>query len=246
MDPITTAAASGIRARMETLDLLANNLANANTSGYKTDREYYSLYHGAALGGDNLGNITQLPEIDGQWTDFEQGLLESTGSSTDLALKGPGMFVVNGPSGPLYTRNGSFQLNQDGVLVTPEGYPVCLEDGGELRVTSRAPLEVSPDGQIQQSGRKLGRLEVAEFQDQRVLAKQGASYFRTLDPKATPEDASKTEVIQGHLEASNVGAAESAVRLVQVMRQFEMLQRTISMATEMDRKAIRDVASVGP
>jgi flagellar basal body rod protein FlgG len=229
---------------METLDLLANNLANANTSGYKTDREYYSLYHGAALGG-GLGQVADLPAVQGQWTDFKQGLIEETGNSSDLALKGPGLFAVNGPNGTLYTRNGSFQLNQDGVLVTAEGYSVRLRGGEELQVSSRAPLDISSDGEIRQSGRTLGRLEIAEFSDQQLLVKQGASYFRSLDSEATPEEATDTEVVQGHLEASNVGAAEAAVRLVQVMRQFEMLQRTISMASEMDRKAIRDVASVG-
>src|SRR5215831_13290816 len=111
MDPITALAASGLRARMESLDLLANNVANASTGGFKADREFYSLYSGE----DNSDTVpSTMPVIERPWTDYTQGTLQRTGNTLDFALDGHGFFAVNGPSGPLYTRNGSFRLGGDG------------------------------------------------------------------------------------------------------------------------------------
>src|SRR5215475_4808628 len=105
MDPLTVAAASGMRSRMEALSILANNLANATTTGYKNDKEFYGLFHSEDA--DNpVGIVSTLPTIERQWTDFSQGTLQTTGNPLDVALSGPGFFVVNGPGGPLYTRNG--------------------------------------------------------------------------------------------------------------------------------------------
>src|SRR5579859_2921089 len=119
MDPISILAAGGIRSRMESLDLLANNLANAATSGYKSDREFYSLFTSDYA----QGNTSTLPLVERKWTDFSQGLLQNTSNPMDVALSGNGFFAVNGPSGPLYTRNGSFQVGYSGNLSTSDGYP---------------------------------------------------------------------------------------------------------------------------
>src|SRR5947209_20523802 len=102
MDPMTATAASGLRARMESLDLLANNVANASTGGYKADREFYSLYAAPEAEGGQT-----MPLIEKPWVDLSQGLIHQTGNPLDLALTGRGFFAVAGPNGPLYTRNGS-------------------------------------------------------------------------------------------------------------------------------------------
>jgi flagellar basal body rod protein FlgG len=241
MDALTSAAASGLRARMESLDMLANNLANAETSGYKIDREFYGLFAGSEAGGNDP---VTLPVIERHWTDFSQGTIRPTGSPLDFALSGQGFFRVEGPSGPLYTRHGAFQLSQTGVLVTSEGYPVRLAGGGSLQAQSGAPLEVAADGSISQQGQPLGKLDVVGFENAGVLVKQGKSYFRTADDAAA-KPAAGVDVQQGKLESSNVGAAESAVRLVGVMRQFEMLHKAISIGAEMNKRAVEEVARVG-
>src|SRR5688572_31326616 len=107
MDPLTSAAASGMRARLESLDMLANNLANASSAGYKLDREFYSLYAAAEAQADNGSDTQVLPLIDRPWTDFSQGVLQPTAKPLDIALQGKGFFVVSGTSGPLYTRAGN-------------------------------------------------------------------------------------------------------------------------------------------
>ena len=113
MDALSIAAASGLRSRMETLDMLANNLANSTTGGFKLDREFYSLYVSAEAQASS-SDPTTVPVIEKQWTDFSQGLLVNTGNKLDMALSGKGFFTATAPSGPLYTRNGSFRLSPAG------------------------------------------------------------------------------------------------------------------------------------
>lgn len=241
MDTLTITAAGGMRARMESLDMLANNLANTETGGYKTDREFYNLYMSADASGAEDGSAATLPVIERPWTDFSQGTLRATGSPLDLALSGKGFFAVDGPSGSLFTRNGSFRVSAAGSLVTSEGYPVRTVSGDNLSVQPSGDLEVAPDGTVRQNGQTLGRLEIADFSNTDSLVKQGASYFRSAAPS---QPASSAAVEQGKLESSNVGAAESAVRLVAIMRQFEMLQKAATLGSQMNREAVEEVARV--
>src|SRR5207302_1388266 len=128
---------------------------------------------------------------------------------------------------------------------TTEGYPVRLAGGRQLQSSSPAPLEIAADGSVSQQGQPLGQLAVMNFADVAVLSKQAGSYFQTTDPSVAPAPATGVEVQQGKLEGSNVGTAESAVRLVSVMRQFEMLHKAISIGAEMNKKAVEEVAHVG-
>jgi flagellar basal-body rod protein FlgF len=246
MDQIGVTAASGLRSRMQALDMLANNLANSTTGGFKTDREFYGLFSADAdpsLEGET--SQTKLPVIQKQWTDFSQGTLQPTGSPLDVALSGKGFFSVKGPSGSLYTRNGGFQLSPSGMLTTSEGYPVNTVDGGTIQSQSQTPIKVAADGTVEQDGQTLGQLSVVDFQDRSVLDKLGNSYFTNSNPKVEPKAAPDTVVQQARIEASNVAPAESAVRLVGLMRQFEMLQKAIAVTTDMDKKALDEVARVG-
>jgi flagellar basal body rod protein FlgG len=186
-----------------------------------------------------------LPVVEKPWVDFSQGLLHETGSPFDLAISGDGLFAVNSPSGPLYTRNGNFTSTPGGELVTSEGYAVRSAGGTSLQVKPGVPIEVLRDGSVRQDGKEVGRLQIVDFKGASGLAKMGNSYFRHPDPKAVPGAAASFQVHQGKLESSNVGPAESAVRLVSVMRQFEMLQKAVQIGADMDRKAVEEVAHVG-
>jgi flagellar basal-body rod protein FlgF len=242
MDPLTAIAASGLRARMESLDLLANNVANASTGGYKADREFYSLYVAPEAAGDD--SLSTMPVIERPWVDHSQGNLHATGNPLDVAISGKGFFSVNGPSGPLYTRNGSFRLAADGKLTTPDGYPVRDPQGAPLTLQSSRPIEISRDGTVTQDGAVIGKLEVVDFTSNAGLTKQGANYFRATDPAVAPVPSVDASLQQGNLEASNTGSAEAAVRLVSVLRQFEMLQKAVSIGTDMNKRAIEEVAKV--
>jgi flagellar basal-body rod protein FlgG len=185
-----------------------------------------------------------MPLIERPWVDHAQGALHTTGNPLDVALSGKGFFAVNGPSGPLYTRNGNFRLAADGKLTSADGYPVRDSQGAPLTLQAARPLEISRDGTVTQDGVVTGKLEIVDFTSTPGLSKQGSNYFRINDPAMRPTAPSGTSVEQRNLETSNTGSAEAAVRLVSVMRQFEMLQKAVSLATEMNKKAIEEVAKV--
>jgi flagellar basal-body rod protein FlgF len=245
MDPLTTAAASGLQSRMDAIDMLANNLANASTTGFKADREFYSTYLTAEIDTTAYPGVGPTPVVPRQWTDFAQGTIMSTGNETDFALSGPGFFRVNGPSGPLYTRNGSFLISKQGNLITAEGYPVRLVSGQPLQVQSDSPLQISADGDVYQDGNALGQLELVNFADPSQLTKVAAAYFQTSDPNVKAVPATSAEVLQGKVETSNYAPAEAAARMVSLLRNFEMLQKAIKIGSDMNRQAIEEVARVG-
>jgi flagellar basal-body rod protein FlgF len=237
-----------MRSRIETLELLANNLANAATAGFKSDRETYNLYWAPEAEDGMAGRPLQsvLPLVERNWTDLSQGTLTPTGNSLDFAISGKGFFIVAGPSERLYSRNGSFQLSGAGQLTTVDGYPVLGRGGAPLQLQPGRPVEVTPDGTIRQEGQVVGQLAVAEFAGPESLQKHGKNYFRAADPTVTPQAGSGFSIHQGKLEAANVSAPETAVRLVAVMRQFEMLQRALTLGSEMNRRSVEEVARVSP
>jgi len=243
MDPMSAIAASGLRSRMDSLDLLANNMANASTGGYKADREFYSLYTAPEAQDD--GSTTTMPVVQQHWTDMSQGPITNTGNTLDVALNGKGFFSVAGPNGTLYTRNGGFQLSANGQLVTSDGYPVRSAAGTPLTAQSGLPIDISRDGTVVQAGQPIGQLDIADFTGTPGLTKQGGNYFRVADPSIKPSAPAGTTVEQGKLEASNTGTAESSVRLVSIMRQFEMLQKAVMVGNDMSKQAIEQVAKVG-
>lgn len=244
MDRLTSAAASGLQSRMDSLDMLANNLSNTSTSGFKADHEFYGTYLAPELAGQS-DVVGQSPVVQRPWTDFSQGTLVNTGNSTDLGLSGSGFLSVNGPSGPLYTRNGNFHFSPDGTLTSAEGYAVRMSDGQNLQADPALPLEIKPDGQVLQNGNAIGQLEVTEFKDATQLSKRGTSYFVSPGPQAGGAPALNTRVNQGQVESSNAQPAEAAARMVSLLRNFEMLQKAVKIGNEMNSQAIEQVAKVG-
>jgi flagellar basal-body rod protein FlgF len=242
MDQISVLAAAGMQSRMQSLDLVANNLANSSTSGYKTDGEFYTLFTSEAAG-ENESGPSAVPMIQRQWTDFAPGLLESTNNPLDFGLAGKGFFVVQGPSGPLYTRNGNFRFSTSGGLVTGEGYPLLQQNGQPFHANTTQPVDVSKDGEISQNGSSLGRIKIADFKNTSELTKFGANYFSNTTGQQ-PTDAIAAQIFQGKIEASNVSASHGAVRLVGLSRQFEMMQKAITLSNDMGKKAIEEVAKV--
>ena len=246
MDPLTVAAASGLRARMESLDLLANNMANSATSGYKSDSEFYGLYSSAEGQDPITGNASfTLPVVERQWTDFSQGTLVPTGSQLDVAVSGRGFLAVDGRSGPLYTRNGNLQVTPSGQLATADGYPVRGAGGKPIQVIASKAIDITADGTVSQDGQPVGQITLVDFKSTASLKKMGGTYFQNADQNNPPVAATGATLQQGKLESSNVPVAEAAMRLVGTMRQFEMLQKAISISADMNRKTIDEVARVG-
>jgi flagellar basal-body rod protein FlgF len=233
MDPILYTAASGMKARMDSLDMLANNMANSGTAGFKTDREFYNLYE------------QQLPTVERQYTDFSQGQLLPTGNPLNVALNGKGFFALNSPSGIVYTRAGYFRVSSANQLETQEGYTLrnVIDNGKPITVDPKQSVDISKDGTVSQGGQTLGQIEIAQpASPSDNLKKLGNTYFALIDKNGAAPVATDTEVLQGQIEQSNVPVGDSAVKLVSIMRQFEMMQKAINLGTEMNKQAISEVA----
>lgn len=247
MDAIGIAAASGLRARMESLEILANNLANASTSGFKADRERYTTYWAAestsALD-QGRGGAGVSPVVERNWIDFTQGPLTRTGSPTHLAVTGPGFLSVRRGDETLYTKNGELQVGARGTLVNGDGLEVLGANGQAVRVDAAQPLEIRADGSVWQGGVSTGQIRLTEFSDPQKLQKAGNTNFRWPGEASEARVGASTKVLQGTLEAANTGAAEGAVRMVNVLRQFESLQKAMQLGSEMSKRLVDEVAKV--
>jgi flagellar basal body rod protein FlgG len=233
--------------RMQTLDLIANNLANASSPGYKADRERFSSYlSGAAaeaiLAGESK-TLSEMPMIEDRYTEFRQSGLQETGNPTDVALEGSGFFVVDTPRGARYTRAGNFRLAPDGELRTRQGYAVKVletERPGKLAADPKIPLEIDAEGAIWQQQRRLGKLSVQDFSRPDLLRKEEGVYF-AAQPGMTPR-AAKATVSNKALEVSNVDAASASMQLVTASREFQMLNRAYSVVSTARRGVLEQVA----
>ena len=244
VDPLLTAAAAGLRSKAESLDILANNLANANTTGFKADLERFTRYAGEGAESDpgfGLNSPNWVPDMERHWIDFTSGAAERTGRGLDLAIEGKGFFGVSGPQGKLYTRNGNFETKPDGTLVTAQGYPLLDATGGSIKVDPTRELEITSTGAIFQLGEEVATIPLYETAGQEGVSKFGLNYFTWTKPAILVGDVT---IRQGSLEGANVSPAQSAVRLVNIMRQFESLQRAVSMSAEMNRRSVEEVARV--
>lgn len=249
MDALTSVAAAGMRARLEALDLVANNLANAGTPGFKADWEAYSLYLGedsreAALLGAGFQQAT-APVLERHKTDPRQGVLVESSNPGDLALSGEGYLLLESREDLLLTRAGRIRVAPDGRLVSPEGHEYVTVEPRRIRANPAHPVVVDKDGQVWQEGAPLGRLRLVEADLESTSRREGL-YF-SLDKRSMPSlKSARAEVHQGKVEASNVSPAGAGVRLIQVLRQFEALQKAVQLGGEMSRRAVEDVARINP
>jgi flagellar basal body rod protein FlgG len=235
MDALLTAAAAGLRTRAESLDMLANNLANAATAGFKADREVFAEHLGAATAG--------LPDLVANWVDLSQGALAATANPLDVAIEGPGFLAVRAGEERVLTRGGSLRAGAGGVLETAEGWPVEDESGRPIRLDPARPVAVEPDGTVRQGGEIAGRIALWEA-PREALERRANTSFRVREPARLARTAGALRA--GYLEGANVSVPDAAVRLVTVLRHFEMLERALGVGAEMNRRATEEVAKVGP
>ncbi|MEO8026421.1 MAG: flagellar hook basal-body protein [Bryobacteraceae bacterium] len=243
MDSLLISTASGMKARMESLEMLANNLANLSTSGFKLDRESFSLYASPeAESGNGSNTISQSPILERHRTDLSQGSLTETGSPLTVGLSGPGFLRVTKGSDLVYTRNGQLRIGAAGSLETSEGYGLRNRQGKPIIVDPLQAVDIDRQGIIRQGNHEIGQIDLVAVDNPDQMEKLGATYFM-VSPSASVHS-SDAEVRQGYIENSNVNPADASIRLVSVMRQFEMLQRAMQLGADMNRKAIDEVAKV--
>ncbi len=247
MDSGYYAAFAGLRAGTEALELAANNLANVSTTGYKAQREFYKSLT-ASLGNSNQRQLSSLNKainnygvLGGAIVDVQSGTMERTGNELDVAMEGPGFFVIQTKAGLRYTRNGNFRANAEGQLVTAWGDPV-LGDQGPLEIPSGS-VSIGPDGTISSQGGVLGRLQIVDFAPGTLLVPEGNSTYKPATGSATP--APEARVRQGMLEASNMNPITGTIGLIMIQRQTQLLEQVLSIFhNDFDKSAAEELPRV--
>lgn len=246
MDSGFYAACAALMARSQALDLVANNLANTSTPGYRGQHNIFRSILATAAGhtGSGLNQaVNDFGISGGSQMDLTQGNIEHTGNDFDFAVQGPGFFEVQTANGPVFTRNGNFGVSPQGQLITAQGDPV-MGDNGVIRIVG-GPVTVSADGTISVQGAVAGKMKLVEFLPGTALESLGKTYYGA--PKNTGTPTKQSTIAQGSLESSNVNPVASAVELVAVQRYAEMMQRALSMFhTEFNRIATEDIPRVTP
>jgi flagellar basal-body rod protein FlgG len=231
-------ALSGAIVQMRRLEVIAQNLANVNTSGYKGEHLAFGEVLVGAFGQkEQMGGMVVVGE---QRVDFSQGELQQTGNPLDLAIEGEGFFVLDTPRGVRYTRQGTFTLSSDGTVVTPLGDPL-LGAAGPIRVEGKE-VKVTPEGTVLSDGVEIERIRVVRFANPLQLAKEGHSLFRA--PESDAQAASAFRVLQGNLEQANVDSIGALVALITVQRQFEAYERALRSMDAATEKMLTEGARI--
>jgi flagellar basal-body rod protein FlgF/flagellar basal-body rod protein FlgG len=245
MDSGYYAAMTGLVARTQALDTAAANLANAQTPGYRAEREFFrSVVLGPDGADSELGaTVNNYGLLGGDRLSMAQGALEPTGNPLDLAIEGQGFFMVETPNGPRYTRDGGFHRAQNGQLVTRGGEPV-LSQGGQPILIPPGEVTVGADGALSVAGGVVAQVGVFAFPDGTQLTPEGAN--RYVAPQgATATAASNASIHQGAIEAANQDVVEGSLDLIMMQRQAEMMQRALTVFhTEFNKFATEDLPKI--
>ncbi len=245
MDSGYYAAMTGLVARTQALDTAAANLANAQTPGYRAEREFF---RSALLGPDafdsQLGRtVNNYGLLGGDQLSMAQGALEPTGNPLDLAIEGQGFFLVQTASGPRYTRDGSFHRAQSGQLVTEADEPVLAAAGKPILIPP-GEVSVGADGAISVAGGVVAQLGVFAFPAGTQLSAEGANRY-VAPTGITPSAAKDAAIHQGALEAANQDVVQGSLNLIMMQRQAEMMQRALTVFhTEFNKFATEDLPRI--
>lgn len=250
-------AYTGMLNQQNKVDVIANNLANAATTGFKKEgstsesfdavlaykiKDQTSAYRARSIGNMHLG-----VKIGENYVDYSQGAFETTNNPYDLAISGKGFFCVeftskSGEVSTKYTRDGSFTLNVDGYMVTKDGDYVLDEDGKRIKLDPMATTSIDESGTIYQDNAVVTRVAVQDFEDYNYLEHYGENYYQPVEG-ATLIDAD-AKVIEGYLEASNVQVVTEMVELINATRTYESNQKVIQTIDETLDKAVNQIGKI--
>lgn len=234
-------AYTGMINEQHRMDTMTNNLANANTVGYKkegaTSQSFDSIL-AVKIKDESIGlqNVKRIGynnpgvKIGENYTDYTQGSFRVTDNTYDLALAGEGFFVIEftnkaGETSTMYTRAGQFTLNRDGYLVTEDGDYVLDTQNRRIQLNTLIDSKIRSDGTISQNGVDVARIQVADFEDYNYLEKYGETYYRPVEGATRING--EAEVKSGYLEMANVQIVSEMVNLISITRAYESNQKII-------------------
>lgn len=244
MDSGFYSACAGLAAQTQALELVANNLANLGTTGYRGQQATFRSL--LARGGWAAWNplnavVNNFGVLGDSRTDLTSGSLTATGNPLDLGIAGSGFFVVRSGQQAVFTRNGNFHVTPTGQLVTAQGDAV-LGEQGPITLPNGA-VAVSSDGTVSVDGNVIAKLRLVEFSPPTSLSAVGNSLYTAPDGAAVAP--ASTSVRQGMLEASNVSPVQGVVELITIQRNAEMMQRALSLFdSQFNQTAVQDLPRV--
>lgn len=217
------------------LNQVTNNLANVDTPGFKKETVTFDeMLYQANRTRQRVGKALRINTV------HQQGVVQKTDAPLDLAISGEGFFRVQTPAGIRYTRAGNFQRNNEGLLVTANGYPV-LGEAGPIAINGNR-VDVARDGSLFIDGLRSNRLTVVTA-DPQAMKKEGENLFRLADG-AAEETAENSQLLQGHLEKSNVNTVTEMTEMIDLYRAYEGQQKMIRAVDDIDDLAVRRVGSL--
>lgn len=248
------AAAKGMANIVNWNDVIANNLANVNTPGFKQTLVSFKNIMDVQVNNPYpntpgvLGNISAGSAIDASVIDFKQGSIKTTGNPLDLALNGDGFFVIQTPQGQAYTRNGSFIINNNNEISTIDGYPVLGETGAPITLNFNAKddvkdIKIDAQGNVELNKVIIDKIKVVDFENRNSLQAMGGSLYKTSGntPALTPE---KYSISQGALEGANSNVIECMINSINGSRTYEHLSKVIETDNRTLSKVVSEVGRV--
>ena len=222
------------------MDVVANNIANMNTAGFKGEDMMFVEHLVKSRGGEKLlGNKLAYARDIATLTNFNEGPTEKTGNPLDLAIAGDGYFVVQTPQGERYTRNGRLKLDEGGQLVNQAGQPV-LSSGGQPFILAPEDTEitVSRDGTLSTNNGNLGKLKVVRFENPQQLKRSAGGLYASQSP---PIDVERPNITQGMLEGSNVQPIFEMAKMIEIHRSYDNVRNFIEREDERMRNMIKEM-----
>lgn len=218
---------------MNEMRLVANNIANANTTGYRQQGLVFSEFVKASPGNPSLSMV----RAEARNTSLQQGVLTETGGQFDFAIEGDGFFMIETPSGNRLTRAGAFSPSAEGDLVTMDGYRVLDSNGAPVFIPpDAASIDVGSDGTLSIEGQVLGQIGVYRVADPTSLVREGSTQFRS---DAAIEPVEEPVIVHRFLEGSNVNAIEQVTRMIEIQRAYELGQSFLETEDERVRGALK-------
>jgi len=234
------------------LDVVANNIANVNTAGFKADTSLFEEYLMSGAHEDRfVGSDRRVSYVQdrGTYRDFAQGTSEQTQNPLDVAVSGSGFLVVQTAAGERYTRDGGMQINGQGQLVTASGDPVLGNAGPIVFQSTDHDVNISPDGTVtvvEGNGRtdaQRGKLRLVSFTDAQKLLKQGSNLYSAGEGGVAQADTT-SQVHQGYIEKSNVNSVAEMSRMIEVTRAYTQISTLLQQESELHKTAIEKLADV--
>jgi flagellar basal-body rod protein FlgF len=237
MDNSMMVALQTQRVLQQRMDATANNLANAATTGFKSDAlRFETLVQRPAASQDQPSDVRFVRDA-GIVRDMAQGTIAPTGAPFDVAIQGDGFFMVQGPDGPAYTRDGAFTLSADGTLVTKSGRAVLSQGGSTLAFDPQGqPPTIDATGTVRIAGVEAGQIGVTKFTDPNSLQEIGDNLYTAPGQSGQPSDA---RVVQASLEGSNVRPVVELTNLIQISRAYESAAQMVKNSDDLRKQAVQ-------